>query len=138
MKESKQLDVLKEYNKDVFMFLWINFLSIVSSIFFFLIIKNNSFNMSFIILLVCSIVYFLFFMEVFRMSMNFMMNRNKLLGLALMFVVVYSITLDEGIFSLIWVCMLFSALYEILVRYYYGAEVRFRLVKLKWCVENKR
>lgn len=128
----KRLDILKNYKEDVIKFLLINIFAAIIFCVFFLVLVDNPFNLT--------LYPFLSIVLLWIISLGFLFvksfNRNPLLWISSLFVIIYTITLNPEIMTFIEIFVTFSFFYEVLMRFWLGIEIRFKFEELPWSFQN--
>lgn len=130
----KRLEILRNYKEDIIRFFLINLFAAVMFCVFFLVIEDNPFNLTLLPLL--SII------SMWIISLGFLIvksfNRNPLLLISSLFVIVYAITLNPEIMAFIEIFVTFSFLYEVVARFWLGVEIKFKLKEFPWSFEKTK
>ena len=128
----KRLQILLDYKKDVIKFGLINLFAMLLLLFFQFILRENPYEMTLIPYGICALLFFVTFFLMLRE----LYNRNPLLWLSSMLIWAYVISFSEPMMGLIMIFVVFSFIYEVIVRFWLGIRIEIKLKEYPWSFEK--
>ena len=123
-----RFQILKKYRNCLLKFLLVNVIYLVLIIYFYSIILDNQYGLSNLSVAVSGILWFIGFGLLVSKSFN----RNNLLFIASFLIWVSLFSLNYFILDIIILLTIVSFIYEVLMRFFVGVEIKFRLHELPW------
>ena len=70
--------------------------------------------------------------------MYFVFNRNTLLFLSSLVMMVYALTLNNSLLGMVAVFVTYSAIYEVFIKYYIGVWFEIKPREYSWCIHKEK